>query len=88
MENKSQETISFEEMKNRYPDEWVLVGNPELTDPDVLGSVVSKLTRGVLLFHSKDKREIAYRAKEARLGFERTACVFTGESLKNQRFWL
>jgi len=82
------ETISFEEMKTRHPDEWVLVGNPELTEPEELGSVVSKLTRGVLLYHSKDKREIAYKAKELRRGFEQTACVFTGELPKNQRFWI
>jgi hypothetical protein len=82
------EALSFDEIKTRFPDEWVLIGNPELSDENTLGSVVSKLQRGVLLFHSKDKREIAYKAKEVRQGFERTACVFTGELPKSQRFWL
>jgi hypothetical protein len=82
------EPISFEEMKNQYPDEWVLVGNPELAESNQVGSVVSKLTRGVLLFHSKDKREVAKRAGLVRQGFDKTACVFTGDLPRHQKFWL
>ena len=80
--------ISFESIKNQYPDEWVLVGNPVLAEPDVVGSITSKLVAGVLLFHSADKREIAQKAKDVRAGFQHTACVFTGELPRSRKFWL
>jgi len=66
----------------------VLVGNPILGDADTIGSIVSKLQSGIVLYHSKDKREIAYKAKELTQNVERYACIFTGEALQNRRFWL
>ena len=57
------EVLTIAEIKARYPNQWVLVGNPELTDPSILGSIISKLIRGVVLLSSKDKREIGYKAK-------------------------
>lgn len=66
----------------------MLVGDPNLGDPSQVGSVVSKLQSGIVLYHSKDKREIAYKAKELTQGVERFACIFTGELPKNRRFWL
>lgn len=80
--------ISFQSIKDQYPDEWVLIGNPVLIDPDVIGSVASKLIEGVLLFHSSDKREVAQKAKDVRTGFQHTACVFTGDLPRNRKFWL
>lgn len=80
--------LTFEQMRTTYPDEWVLVGNPLLGDADTVGSVVSKLQSGIVLYHSKDKREIAYKAKELTQQVERFACVFTGEIPKQRRFWL
>ena len=32
MENQ---VLSFEEIKKRFPDEWVLLGNPEYSDDDL-----------------------------------------------------
>jgi len=43
--------ISFDELKKIYPDEWVLLGNPEMKNTSVLG--------GVVLYHSKDKKEVS-----------------------------
>ena len=80
--------LTIEEIKAQYPDQWVLVGNPELTDPNILGSIVSKLIRGLVLFASKDKRELAYRAKEFKNDVERTACIYTGEIPQNRVFLL
>ena len=52
------ETLPFETIKQLYPNEWVLLGDPELDNADTLGSIVSKLMSGVVLFHSQDKREL------------------------------
>jgi hypothetical protein len=83
-----QPILTIDEIKAQYPDQWVLVGNPELTDPNILGSIISKLIRGVVLLASKDKRELAYRAKEFKTAVERTACIYTGEIPQNRIFLL
>jgi hypothetical protein len=80
--------MTIAEMRAAYPDQWILVGNPELDDPNTLGSIVSKLLRGVVLLASKDKRELGYRAKDVKQGFERTACIYTGEIPQNRLFLL
>ena len=47
------ERRSIEDIKKSYPDEWILVGDPE---EDEYGKDIS----GVVLYHSPDKREVAY----------------------------
>ena len=47
--------LSIEEIKEVFPDEWVLIGDPVMDEKDL--NVVS----GMLLDHSRDKRELAYR---------------------------
>jgi hypothetical protein len=80
--------LTIAEIKAQYPDQWVLVGNPELDDEETLGSIVDKLVRGVVLLHSKDKRELAYKASEAREGYESIACIYTGLFPRNRKYWL
>ena len=82
------ETLPFETIKQLYPNEWVLLGDPELDNADTLGSIVSKLMSGVVLFHSQDKREVAYKSAEYRKGFSTYTCVFTGEIPKGRKCWL
>ena len=82
------ESLTIDQIRNTYPDQWVLVGNPVLGDASTVGSVVSKLQSGIVLYHSRDKREIAYKAKELTGDVDRFTCVFTGEAPKNRRFWL
>lgn len=84
---KESTLLSFDHIKKLYPNEWVLIGNPQLND-DFVGSVVSKLLGGVVLFHSKDRREIGYKAKDVRQGYESVVCVYTGEMPKNRKYWL
>jgi hypothetical protein len=48
---------SIDEIKKRYPDEWVLLGNPEMNE------YRQEILSGVVLYHSRDKRELAYRDK-------------------------
>jgi hypothetical protein len=82
------EILSFEAIKTLYPNEWVVIGNPVLDDETTLGSIADKLIQGVVLLHSKDKRELVAKTKSARAGFESIACVFTGEFPKNRKYWL
>ena len=81
------EIMDFETIRLLYPDQWVLIGNPVLDDSDELGSIVSKLLSGVVLLAGQDKREIAYHAKEARKGYKKFTCVYTGEIPQNRK-WL
>jgi hypothetical protein len=77
---KKMEVLTFNEIRLAYPDEWVLLGNPELKGATVLA--------GSVVFHSKDKREIAYSTINWRERFESAITVFTGEMPKNKKFWL
>jgi hypothetical protein len=79
--------LTIEEIKAQYPDQWVLVGNPILNE-NFVGSVISKLLTGVVLFGSQDRREIAYKAKDLRKGYDSVACVYTGKSPKHRRYLL
>ena len=80
--------LTFDAIKALYPNEWVLLGNPDLKDPDLNEAIVHKVVSGVVLYHSKDKREIGYRAKEVKQGFAHFVCVYTGEIPRQRRFWL
>ena len=82
-----QPILTIDEIKAQYPDQWVLVGNPILKDLDTLEAIINKLVQGVVLFASKDKREIAYKAKDLREGYEGITCVYTGEMPRNRK-WL
>jgi hypothetical protein len=72
--------LTIDQIKTQYPDEWVLLGNPNIIGASVLG--------GVVIDHSKDKREIAYRQPNWRLNFQTAITVFTGQKVKNRKFWL
>ena len=80
--------LTIKQIKTTYPDEWVLVGNPDLGDPKKTGAIINKLVSGLVLYHSKDKREIAYKTKELTQEVERFTCIYTGEIPQNRRFWL
>ena len=81
------ETLTMQQIKVQYPDEWVLVGNPDLGNPNMTGSIKKRLITGVVLYHSKDKRALGYNAKFVRQGYGVTI-IFTGEMPKNRKFWL
>lgn len=63
--------ISFEKVKKMYPDEWVLLGDPEITDTKVLG--------GTVVYHSKDKKEVCYIGKDKTTAFSKVTIAFTGD---------
>lgn len=81
------QVLTIEEIRAQYPDQWVLVGNPEVRNSEVLEPIVYKILKGVVLLASKDKREVAFQAKEARQGYDSISCIWTGEFPKNRK-WL
>jgi hypothetical protein len=80
------DVLDFEDIKKMYPDEWVLIANPEMREPTIQASIVSQLVRGIVLTHSKDKREIANQSRSLKQGFKSYTCVFTGEIPKTRSF--
>ena len=68
--------IAFDRIRQLYPDEWVLLGNPEIINTKVLG--------GVVVFHSKDKKEVCYIGKDKTGNFSTVTIAFTGD-LKQHR---
>ena len=88
MEAVAFEILTKEEILLRYPDQWVLLGNPELNNPASNGTLLYRLVRGTVLLVSKDKRELAYKAKDVVGDYDETACIFTGEVPKNRIFLL
>ena len=82
------EALTKDQLFAQYPDQWVLLGDPVLDDETTLGSIVRKLVKGVVLYATKDKREIAEKAHDFRKGHTTYTCIYTGELPKNRRFLL
>jgi len=61
---------SIEDIKASYPDEWILLGNP------VMDEYRQEILSGVVLYHSRDKRELAYRDKPLLKAYKKTAHFF------------
>ena len=68
--------IAFDELKKLYPDEWVLLGNPEMKNTSVL--------RGIVLYHSKDKKEVCYIGRDKTADYSTVTIAFAGD-LKQHR---
>lgn len=67
------EILTIDEIKAKYPDEWVLVGNPEL-DSDQLNVLA-----GLPMLHSKDKKEICYTGRDQVKSLNTYMVIFTGQ---------
>ena len=81
------ETLTMQQIRAKYPNEWILVGNPDLGDPYMGGAIAKRLITGIVLYHSKDKRHMANNARFVTSGY-RVTIVFTGELPKKRRIWL
>jgi hypothetical protein len=63
------ERRTIDDIKKSYPDEWILVGDAEKDELDF------EFRTGIVLYHSPDKRELAYRPKPL-LKLVKTKTVF------------
>jgi hypothetical protein len=68
--------VAFDELKKLYPDEWVLLGDPEMKNTSVLG--------GIVLYHSKDKKEVCYIGRDKTADYSTVTIAFAGD-LKQHR---
>lgn len=64
--------LNISEMKQLFPGEWVLLGNPVMDDSKI--DVVS----GIPIFHSKDKKEVCYIGRDKTSAFGKITLIFTG----------
>lgn len=68
-----QPVMEIDEIRTKYPAEWVLVEDPELTD-------VLKVVRGRVIWHCRERDELYQKLKELRP--RHPAIFFTGPSRK------
>jgi hypothetical protein len=69
--------LTIKEIKNLFPDEWVLLS---------LVNALSKSNEGIVLFHSKDYLELCYKGSEMP-NKTLTKIFYTGEKKQNRK-WL
>ncbi len=69
--------VPFEELKKLYPNEWVLLGNPKIQNTSVLG--------GIVLYHSKDKKEVCYIGRDKTADFSTVTIAFAGDLKQNRK---
>ena len=63
------EMLSYSEIQEQIASEWVLLGDPELTEN-------LEIKRGKVLHHSKDRDEVYRKARE--LHPKHSAILYTG----------
>ncbi len=54
-----------------------MLGNPEMKNTTVLG--------GVVLYHSKDKKEVCYIGRDKTQNFSKVTIAFAGDLKQNRR---
>ncbi len=64
--------LSINDIKSLFPEEWVLLGNPTLSEDKI--DVLS----GIPIYHSKDKKEVCYIGRDKTSAFEKITLIFTG----------
>lgn len=82
------EKMDFETIQKLYPEQWVLIGEPEMTDPMLQASFRSNFKCGIVLLHGKDRFDIAHQAKNIKDQYTSVTLAFTGELPKNRKIWL
>lgn len=72
-------TICINDIKQSFPDEWILLGNPEIDEKN------QTILSGVVLYHSPDKKEVSYLGKPKTSGYEKTALFYNRVTPRNKR---
>jgi len=67
------DTIEIDTIKKLYPDEWVLIGNPIMDEPEL--NVLS----GIPILHSKDKKELYYLGRNKTSDYNTITVIYTGK---------
>lgn len=69
--------LTFEDAKLLYPDEWLLIGNAITDNLTVIG--------GIVLYHSKDKKEVCYLGRDKTEGYDNITLEYTGKIIPTRR---
>ena len=75
-----EQTQAFEQLKAQFPDEWLLLANPEFEN--------ARPVKGRLLAHGRDYLELCYQSQALAVGFQDSTIVYTGEPKTHNRKWL
>ena len=67
-----EQLINIADIKLRYPNEWVLLGNPVMDESKI------EVLEGIPLFHSKDKKEVCYIGRNKTENFDKITLIYTG----------
>ena len=67
-----EQLLNINEIKELYPNEWVLIGNPIMDETKI--DVLS----GIPIYHSKDKKEVCYIGRDKTMSFNKITLIFTG----------
>ena len=71
--------LAFDKLKILFPDEWLLLADPEFEN--------AKPKQGVLLAHGKDYLKLCYESAVIAKGLKKTI-VYTGKPKTDNRKWL
>ena len=66
-----EEVLKMTEIEMRYPNEWVVLGNPAFDGMDVL--------EGVVIAHNSDKRIASMEGGERRATFKKVTLFYVGK---------
>jgi len=64
--------LEYSEISTSFPNEWILIANPVVNENSVI-------VKGIVLFHSKDKKEVCYKGRDKVEGFEKISVIYTGQ---------
>jgi hypothetical protein len=70
-------TKEIDSIKAKYPDQWILLGNPDFYHDTIMG--------GTLLFNDFDKKKVLEFAKKEIGNYDMIKIIFTGEASKSVR---
>lgn len=72
--------LTFEQLKAPFPDEWLLLANPEFQN--------AKPMKGLLLAHGRDYLELCYQSQGLASEYRDSTIVHAGEPQTHHRKWL
>ena len=73
------EAIHINDIRKRYPDEWVLLGNPTWDNRHL------EILSGIPLYHSKDKKEVCYLGRPLIANYTTTTLIFNRATPRQKR---
>jgi len=76
-----EKTFNIGEIKRSYPDEWILLGNPDIDEKNQM------ILSGIVLYHSPDKKEVCYLGKTLTSEYEKTALFFNRVTPQKKKYY-